>query len=86
MCLKWLIIGKSTFDAEMHWIVLSQDLLYLRLVVISVTDDLNVDSFAPVRDQLEGLLAYLLDLSEIQIILGDDEAQVNQVTQTFRDA
>lgn len=28
----------------------------------------------------------MLDLSQIKVILGDNEAQVNQVTQTFRDA
>lgn len=69
----------------MYGVVLPEDILDLRLVVIAIANDLDIDSLTPVWDQLQGLLADLLDLGEVEVVLGDNETEIYEIAETLRD-
>lgn len=76
-------VAERPLHSKMRGIVLPKNFLNLGLVVVAIVYDLNGDSLAPVRYQLQSLLPDLLDLSQVEFILGDDKAQVDQVAETL---
>ena len=67
-------------------ILLAEHILNLRLVVIAIVYYLNGHSLPPIGDQLQRLLANLLDMGQIEIIARNNETEVNQVAQALGDA
>ena len=67
-------------------VVLSQHALDLRFIVDAVVNDPSRHHFAPTGDKFQSLLPDLLYLQQVEIILGNDKAEVHQVAEAFRDA
>ena len=67
-------------------ILLAEHILNLRLVIIAIVYYLNGHSLPPIRDQLQRLLADLLDMGQVKIIARNNETEVNKVAQAFGDA
>lgn len=75
--------AESSFDAEMRRVLLSEDILNLRLVVVAVINHLNGHGLAPIGYQLQGLLAHVLNLGQVQVIPRNYEAKIDQVAKAF---
>ena len=54
--------------AEVGRILLAENILNLRLVIIAVVDYLDRHSLAPVRDELKCLLANLFYLGQVEVV------------------
>ena len=77
---------EGSLHTELGRVVLAKHVLDLRLVVLALVGHLLGDLIAPVRDQVERLLPDLFDQVQVKVMLGDDQAEVDQVAETLADA
>lgn len=81
-----LLAEESALHPEVHRVLLPKHVLNLRLIVAAIIDNKGCDHVAPHTQDLESELAYRFDLRKSQLVLGDDEAEVNEITQGDTDA
>ena len=81
-----LKVKERSFDTEVGRVLLAQDVQNVRLVVNSIINDRRGHQLAPRWGQLNRLLSNLLNFRQVQVVLWDDQAQVDQVIQAFADA
>ena len=67
-----LKVKEGPFHTEVGWVLLTQDVQNLRLVVDSIVYDHGGHQLPPSRRQLNRLLSNLLYFSQVKVILRDD--------------